>query len=64
MQENDFILLIQNTFLMLFVGGGGYVGEGEHFPALRSKAGEAEPVARRAIVHHIHRRRVSVDLNL
>lgn len=41
---------------MLFVGGGGYVGEGEHFPALRSEVGEAEPIARRAIVHHIHRR--------
>jgi hypothetical protein len=36
---------------LLSEGAGGVVGEGRHFPALRSEAGEAQPVARRAIVH-------------
>ena len=32
------------NYLLLVVGAGGVVGEGEHFPALRSEAGEAQPV--------------------
>jgi hypothetical protein len=35
----------------------GYVGEGEHFPALRSEAGEAQPVGK-ADRPHIHWRQL------
>jgi hypothetical protein len=35
------------------VGAGGYVGEGKHFPALRSEVGEAEPVPAKAGIVHI-----------
>jgi hypothetical protein len=38
----------------MLVDAGGYVGEGEHFPALRSEAGEAQTVCE-ADRPHIHR---------
>jgi hypothetical protein len=42
-----FQIHFKNSWLL--VGAGGDVGEGEHFPVLRSKTGEAQTV--RSIVH-------------
>jgi hypothetical protein len=42
-----FQIHFRNSWLL--VGAGGDVGEGEHFPVLRSKTGEAQTV--RSIVH-------------